>query len=96
MAEKNVCRACGSDQLGAFSGKTLSIDGQSSVSGLAGLQCAVCGEVFLDAKSQDKYIEACDAAVLAEREREQQELIRIRKKLKLTQHQAAQLTGGGP
>jgi HTH-type transcriptional regulator/antitoxin MqsA len=62
---------------------------------LSGARCAGCSEVYLDDASHARFAAAGNAAVLAQREEEQKMLMRVRKKLKLTQHQAAQLTGGG-
>ena len=45
--------------------------------------------------SHTRYTQASDAAVREVRKAEQQLLLRVRKKLGLTQRQAAQITGGG-
>ncbi len=95
MTTKHLCGVCGSNHFSAFSGETLFIDNETPVSNLSGMRCDKCGEMYLDMDSQDRYTEASNALVLAQREAEQKELTRIRKKLKLTQHQAAMLTGGG-
>jgi len=90
-----ICGACGGKKLTAFANETFTIDGEVSLHGLAGERCACCGEVYFDTESQDRYIDASDALVLARREEERKMLVRVRKKLKLTQQQAARLTGGG-
>ncbi|WP_353174413.1 type II toxin-antitoxin system MqsA family antitoxin [Paracandidimonas soli] len=95
MAKRQICGACGGKQLHVFSGEDFSIDEQTIVSDLSGLRCSDCGEIYLDASSQKKYVNASNAQVIAQRKAEQKELARIRKKLKLTQNQAARLTGGG-
>lgn len=95
MTKISICGVCGSKHLSAFSGETLFIDDKTPVPKLSGLRCDQCGEMYLDADSQDRYVQASNALVLEQREVEQKELARIRKKLKLTQHEAAMLTGGG-
>ena len=62
---------------------------------LSGRRCAACGEVIFDADSAILYAAALDELVLADRLQQGGELRRIRKKLRLTQHNAAKLTGGG-
>lgn len=88
------CGECGSRRLTAFHGETLTA-GDTPVHDLCGLRCAECGEVYLDAASQARFAAASDAWVLAQRREQQAMLLRVRKKLKLTQREAAQLTGGG-
>lgn len=98
MSAMTQCGACGGKRLKAFSGETFKIGSgefRCTVKGLAGQRCADCGEVYFQAASQARYAEASDAAVLEQRVAEQQALGRARRKLKLTQRQAAELTGGG-
>ena len=95
MTTNHICGVCGGKHLSSFSGETLFLENETSVSNLSGMRCDTCGEIYLDADSQDRYTDVSNALVLAQRETEQKELARIRKKLKLTQHQAARLTGGG-
>lgn len=90
----NICGECGGRHLVAFTRETLDA-GTYPVTGLAGMRCADCGEVYLDKKSQARFAAALDKAVLAQRAEERAMLARVRKKLKLTQAQAATLTGGG-
>lgn len=90
-----LCGACGGKALTAFADETFAIGDDEKVHGLCGERCDSCGEVYFDHESQHRYVEASDAWVLARREAEQKMLLRVRKKLKLTQHQAAKLTGGG-
>jgi HTH-type transcriptional regulator/antitoxin MqsA len=65
------------------------------VEGLSGWRCESCGEVEFDASSARRYAVAGDALVLRERVKQGQEIRRIRRKLGLTQGEAARLTGGG-
>jgi HTH-type transcriptional regulator/antitoxin MqsA len=51
--------------------------------------------VFFDSGSQDRYVDASNALVLARREEKRKMLARTRKKPKLTQQQTTRLTGGG-
>lgn len=90
-----VCAACGSKRLGRFTGESVPLHDGTPVLGLSGLRCADCGEVYLDKASHARYAAAGDARVMAQRAEEREMLIRVRRKLKLTQQQAAKLTGGG-
>lgn len=97
---KNIdpCGGCGGNKLKAFSEETFVVGSgefQQSVKGLSGRRCVECGEVYFDVPSQTRYAQASDAAVLEQRDATQRELSRTRKKLRLTQQQAAELTGGG-
>jgi HTH-type transcriptional regulator / antitoxin MqsA len=65
------------------------------VRGLSGWRCGACGEVEFDADSARRYAAAGDELVLRDRARQSKEIRRIRRKLGLTQVEAAQLTGGG-
>jgi HTH-type transcriptional regulator/antitoxin MqsA len=69
---------------------------QSTVADLSGWRCGACGEALFDADGAARYAAAGDALVLQERERQRQEIRRIRRKLGLSQAQASALTGGGP
>lgn len=66
-----------------------------TVDGLSGWRCAACGEVEFDNESSQRYAAAGDELVLGERQRQAQEIRRIRRKLGLSQTAAARLTGGG-
>ncbi|MFA5684606.1 MAG: type II toxin-antitoxin system MqsA family antitoxin [Lysobacteraceae bacterium] len=99
MKLPSVCHECGGRNLYAFTGETFHIGppgGRRAVADLAGWRCADCGEADLEPASLARYAAAGDALVLARREAEQKTLRAMRKRLKLTQHEAAQLTGGGP
>ena len=93
------CLTCGSDTpMARFENETEIVDhaGRSKpVTMLSGRRCAACGEVIFDADSAILYAAALDELVLADRLQQGGELRRIRKKLRLTQHNAAKLTGGG-
>lgn len=89
-----TCGECGSRHLVAFAHETL-LAGSTRVADLSGVRCADCGETYLDADSQARYAAALDVAVLAQRQEEQAMLVRVRRKLKLSQREAALLTGGG-
>lgn len=67
----------------------------AKVPGLSGWRCDTCGEVEFDAESARRYAAAGDKLVLKARERQSEEIRRIRRKLGLSQVAAARLTGGG-
>lgn len=67
----------------------------AKVPGLSGWRCGTCEQVEFDPQSAIQYAQAGDTLVLKAREHTQQEIRRIRKKLHLSQAQAARLTGGG-
>ncbi|HEX7369981.1 MAG TPA: type II toxin-antitoxin system MqsA family antitoxin [Rhodanobacteraceae bacterium] len=89
------CAECGSKELTRFSGEAVPLHDGTLVAGLSGVRCTACGEVYLDEVSHARYAAAGDARVLARRDEDRAMLVRVRKKLKLTQQQAAELTGGG-
>src|SRR3546814_5843256 len=68
---------------------------KAKVEQLSGWRCSDCGEVEFDPPSAPRYAAAGDVLGLMARRRTGQWFRRIRKKLKLAQAQAAQLTGGG-
>ena len=90
-----ICGACGAQDFAAFADENFTIAPGHQVQSLSGHRCTTCGEVYFDADSQARYAQAGNAWVLAKRQADQQLLLRVRKKLKLTQQQAAKLTGGG-
>lgn len=66
--------------------------------GLSGIRCLAgeaCGELFFDPESAAIYGKVGDELVLEARRRVGQELRRIRRKLGLTQAEAAEIAGGG-
>ncbi len=93
------CLSCDSrEAMTHFERQTFEIEyagNRARVAGLSGWRCGACGEIEFDATSVRRYAAAGDALVLRERERQSQEIRRIRRKLGLTQGEAAQLTGGG-
>lgn len=95
MHIKNFCAECGSKKLIRFNDESIPLHDGTEVPGLSGVRCAECGEVYLDDVSHARYAAAGDARVHAQRDEERAMLVRVRKKLKLTQQQAAALTGGG-
>lgn len=78
-----------------FDGESLALANQNEVQNLNGWRCASCGTEELDKESITRYAAASDAAILQQRQEQQAELRRIRRKLHLTQKEAAALTGGG-
>jgi HTH-type transcriptional regulator / antitoxin MqsA len=67
----------------------------AAVEGLSGWRCEACDDIMFDAESARRYAAAGDELVLRERERQSKEIRRIRRKLGLSQIDAARLTGGG-
>jgi len=65
------------------------------ISKVKGWHCFNCGEVEFEAGEGVRFAEAIKQVAKEIDAREASELARIRKKLKLTQQQAAELTGGG-
>jgi len=65
------------------------------VEGLSGWRCDSCDEIEFDASSARRYAAAGDKLVLEHRAKQSKEIRRIRRKLGLTQGDAARLTGGG-
>jgi len=93
------CPACGAaGTWAAFAGGLPLAVGTRviEVADLVGERCERCGEAFLDDASQARYMAAADALVLQARLEAGAELRRVRRKLQLSQHEAAEITGGGP
>jgi HTH-type transcriptional regulator/antitoxin MqsA len=67
----------------------------ATVEGLSGWRCEACDDIIFEAESARRYAAAGDELVLHERERQSKEIRRIRRKLGLSQVDAARLTGGG-
>lgn len=99
MASKTrQCGECGTKGMRPFARETFTLDyaGRTAqVDDLSGWRCPQCGEEEFDARSAARYAVASDELVLRERAWAQAEIRRIRKKLHLSQEQAAELTGGG-
>ncbi|MHB1704796.1 MAG: type II toxin-antitoxin system MqsA family antitoxin [Acidithiobacillus sp.] len=74
----------------------LSFEGESvTVPGLKGWFCPACGEGELDPESSNRYAVAHDDLIHRARSKQREDIRRIRRKLRLTQAEAARLTGGG-
>lgn len=92
------CIHCGADAMQRFGRETFIVEHgglKTKLDDLSGWRCPGCGEIEFDTASAQRYAAAGDALVLQARQRTGEWIRRIRKKLKLTQAQAAQLTGGG-
>jgi HTH-type transcriptional regulator/antitoxin MqsA len=63
---------------------------------VAGWHCPHCREAEFDAGEGDRFAGEIKRIAAEIDARESAELVRIRKKLKLTQLEAARITGGGP
>ena len=75
---------------------TIKRDGMESVvKNVVGWHCAECGEIEFSKGQAERYNDALQLLKAKLIDRDAQDLARIRKKLKLTQQQAAILTGGG-
>src|SRR5437868_4578203 len=96
---RRTCASCGSRQgMTRFEGETFTVEHEgrkAKVEALSGWRCIACGEVEFDAGSAKRYAAAGDKLVTEARERQRQEIRRIRRKLGLSQVAAARLTGGG-
>lgn len=68
----------------------------ASIAAVCGWHCPVCHEVEFDAGEGVRFAEAIKEIAKAIDAKQAAELVRIRKKLKLTQLEAGLLTGGGP
>ena len=68
---------------------------KSAVKNILGWHCLVCGEIDFAKGQAKRYNDALQVLKENVIGRDAQDLARIRKKLKLTQQQAAVLTGGG-
>jgi HTH-type transcriptional regulator/antitoxin MqsA len=67
-----------------------------TLTGLSGWFCPACSDGWFDSNSSALVSAAGDGLVLKARELRRQEVRRIRKKLGLTQKDAAAIFGGGP
>ena len=94
-----ACFDCGSGaDLTRFDGESFDLEhaGRTvTVDGLSGWRCGACDEVEFDGPSASAYAAAGDELVLENRRLQSQEIRRIRRKLGLSQVEAARLTGGG-
>lgn len=69
---------------------------QTIISKVSGWHCSVCEEIEFDKGEGTRFSEEIRKFSDEVDKKEAAELVRIRKKLRLTQRQAAVLTGGGP
>lgn len=98
MSVKHACAECGANDIRRFRNEDFQIehDGETAiVASLSGMCCEKCGDVVFDAESAQRYAEAGDRLIIAVRLRQQKEIRRIRRKLRLSQVEASRLTGGG-
>jgi len=76
--------------------ETLSFNGETvALTGLAGWFCPSCGEGELDPESSKRYAVAHDDLIHRARTKQREDIGRIRRKLRVTQTEAAKITGGG-
>lgn len=98
MSETVQCMSCGFRGMVRDENRTetLTCDAESvTLTGLAGWFCPECHDGIFDEDSSRRYAEAGDALILRVRERRRKEIRRIRRKLGLTQKEAAAIFGGG-
>jgi len=98
MSEIIQCMSCGYKGMVREENRTETIthDGESlTLTGLAGWFCPSCHDGWFDDTDQVRYAKAGDELIHLARERQSKELLRIRKKLGLTQKEAAAIFGGG-
>lgn len=99
MKTHDQCMSCGSKGMVREENRTeiVSHNGKSvTLTGLSGWFCPVCNDGWFDDESSARLSAAGDALVLKAREQRQEEVRRIRKKLRLSQKEAAAIFGGGP
>ena len=95
---QDKCGECGAERMVRFENEAFLVEHRGEtldVEGLAGWKCGECGEIEFESESATRYGKAGDELVLRARRREGEEIKRIRKKLGLSQVEAAHLTGGG-
>ena len=68
---------------------------QTTVRALDGWHCPACGEIEFAGKEGERYAHALEKLRLKVDAEEAAELVRIRKKLGLSQRRAAEIAGGG-
>ena len=89
------CMSCG------YNGMVREVDRSETITNagesvtLTGWFCPSCQDGWFDDADQIRYAKAGDELILRSRERQSKELRRIRKKLGLTQKEAAAIFGGG-
>ena len=94
---KRECLSCDSPEMARGSRNVrITLGGlAATVRAVDGWHCPACGEIEFVAGEGERYAEALTALRQRVQERDAAQLARVRKKLKLTQQQAAKLTGGG-
>ena len=98
MVESVQCMSCGFKGMIRDENKTETINfsGDSiTLRGLAGWFCPECSDGVFDDASSQRYADASDRLVMLARQRCREEVRRIRRKLGLTQKEAAAMFGGG-
>lgn len=98
MSKTKTCGSCGTKGMTPFSGKNLEIKHGGlidTVRDLSGWHCAACDDMIFDSDSAKRYAAAGDALVMRARESVGALIKNTRRKLHLTQKDAAELTGGG-
>ena len=97
--DRHDCYTCGApNALQAFKDRSFTVCFKQltrSVHGLAGHECAKCGEVEFDAPSAERYAQAGDELIEDAKRVMADEMKRIRRKLHFTQKSAVQLLSGG-
>lgn len=68
---------------------------QATVRAVDGWHCPACGEIEFAGKEGERYAQALERLRLKVDAEEAAELVRIRKKLGLSQRRAAEIAGGG-
>ena len=94
---KRECLNCGGPDMarGSRNVRIAVSDLAATVRAVDGWHCPACGEIEFAVGEGERYAEALTALSKRVQERDATQLARVRKKLKLTQQQAAKLTGGG-
>lgn len=99
MSTSIKCNSCGAAGMVRDDNHTevITHQGESvTLTGLSGYFCPACGDGWFDDASSARVSAAGNTLVLQAREQRRQEVRRIRRKLGLTQKEAAALFGGGP
>lgn len=92
------CMSCGYKGMAREENRTdtITYSGESAtLTGLSGWFCPSCHDGWFDEADQLRYVETGDELITRVRERQKKEMRRIRKKLGLTQKEAAAIFGGG-
>lgn len=98
MDKARQCPSCGGRKMTREENRseTIRYGGESiTLSGLAGWFCPECHDGVFDDESSARHAAAGDELILRARQKSRKEVRRIRKKLGLTQKEAAVIFGGG-